>query len=79
MVVSFGMSLPPTIFQQAMESVLQVLSGVWVYLDNMQVSGSTVKEHFNHLDSVLCKFKASCFTLKERNACVYGTSCRVPW
>ena len=76
-VVLFGMALTPAIFQQTMETLLQGLSGVCAYLDNMQVSGSTVKEHENHLDSVLCKFNASCFTLKERKVCVYGTSCRV--
>ena len=65
-VVSFGMALRLAIFQQTMESLLQGSSGVCVYLDKIQVSGSLDKKHLNHLDSLLCKFNASYFTFKEK-------------
>ena len=71
-VVSFGIASVPPIFQQTMESLLQGLSGVYAYLDNMQVSWSTVKKHLNHLDAEFCKFNASCFIYqRKKSVCLW--------
>ena len=49
----FGVSSAPGIFQRVMESLLQGLPGMIVYIDDILIAGSSVKEHLKRLDNVL--------------------------
>ena len=49
----YGVSSTPGIFQRVMESVLQGIPGVMVYLNNILVAGKNEEEHLNILDVVL--------------------------
>ena len=49
----FGVSAAPAVFQRCMENLFQGCKGMSVYLDDLLVAGSTVKEHLENLDKVL--------------------------
>ena len=49
----FGISSAPGIFQRVMESLLQGIPGVIVYLDDILVTGSSEEEHLRALEQVL--------------------------
>ena len=49
----FGVASAPAIFQRTMDSLLQGLPHVCVYLDDILVTGSTDEEHTKTLDQVL--------------------------
>ena len=49
----FGVSAAPAIFQRVMESLLQGIDGVVVYLDDILVMGRTDEEHLATLEKVL--------------------------
>ena len=49
----FGISSAPVIFQRIMESLLQGIPGVVVYLDDILVAGSSTEEHLQRLKEVL--------------------------
>ena len=61
----FGISSAPAIFQRAMESLLQDLPGVVVYLDDMLVTGPNKEEHLKNLDKVMDRLKLAGVTLKQ--------------
>ena len=50
----FGVSVAPTIFQRTMETILQGLLGVCVYLDDILISGKSNEEHLVNLSTVHC-------------------------
>ena len=72
----FGVSSAPGIFQRVMDSILQNIPGVVVYLDDILVTGLTEEAHLASLKEVLtrlekaglrlnkakCKFMESCVT-----------------
>ena len=43
----FGVSSAPGIFQRVMDSLMQGLPGVTVYIDDILVAGATVEEHLS--------------------------------
>ena len=68
----FGISSAPSIFQRTMETMLQEIKGVLVYIDDILVTGPTIEEHLSTLDKVLEKLgraglslnKPKCFFLQ---------------
>ena len=49
----FGISSAPAIFQCCMDSLLQGIPRVSVYLDDILITGSTMDEHLQNLEAVL--------------------------
>ena len=49
----FGISSAPGIFQRVIESVLQGIDGVVIYLDDILITGPTEKDHLKSLEEVL--------------------------
>ena len=68
----FGISSAPSIFQRTMETLLQGIKGVLVYIDDILITGPTIEEHLSTLDKVLEKLgganlrlnKPKCFFLQ---------------
>ena len=66
----FGIASAPAIFQRTMETVLQGLPCVCVYLDDILVTGASEKEHLEHLKLVLQKLEDVGLRLK-RSKCQF--------
>ena len=49
----FGVASSPAIFQRTMDTLLQGIEGVSVYLDDILVTGPTEEEHLKTLERVL--------------------------
>ena len=63
--LSFGISSAPGIFQKAMESLLQGIGHVTVYIDDILITGETESDHMQSLEEVLkCLVKAG-FRVKK--------------
>jgi len=61
----FGVSSAPSIFQKTMESLLQGIKGVSVYIDDILISGPTIEEHLHTLDLVLAKLAVAGLKLNK--------------
>ena len=67
----YGVVSAPAIFQRVMDTILQGLSGVICYIDDILVTGSNDAEHLQNLERVLKRLhqyglrlkKAKCFFL----------------
>lgn len=53
----FGISLAPVIFQRVIESILQQIEGVVVYLDDILITGKSKKAHLITLDEIELGFE----------------------
>ncbi|KAL5473475.1 hypothetical protein EMCRGX_G027964 [Ephydatia muelleri] len=53
----FGVSSAPALFQRAMDSILQGLSGVVCYIDDILVTGANTEEHFANLGKVFFRLR----------------------
>ena len=63
----FGVASIPAIFQRTMESLLQGLPMVCVYIDDIIISGKTLEEHLHNLNEVLqCLESAGLHLNKEK-------------
>ena len=63
----FGVASAPAIFQRIMESLLQGIPHVTVYLDDVLVSGSSEEEHLGNLQEVLSRLeKAGCRVKRDK-------------
>ena len=49
----FGVAFAPAVFQCIMDNILQGLSGVCTYLDDILVTGKTADKHIKNLNAVL--------------------------
>ena len=65
----FGVSSAPGIFQRTMESLLQDIPGVVVYLDDILITGANDQDHLANLELVLDRLEKSGLRLK-RSKCL---------
>ena len=61
----FGVSSAPAIFQRTMESILQGLDRVAVYIDDILITGRSEEEHLRVLDEVLQRLEKAGMRLKK--------------
>ena len=61
----FGVSSAPAVFQKAMDTILQGLSRVICYLDDILVTGSSEEEHLRNLSEVLARLSKHGLRLKR--------------
>ena len=61
----FGVSAAPAVFQRCMENLFQGCKGVSIYLNDLLVTGATVKEHLKNLDKVLGTMATAGLTLNQ--------------
>lgn len=59
----FGLNAAPEIFQKVMESMLEGLDGVIVFIDDIGVIGKTKEEHDRNLHALLTRLKQNHATL----------------
>ena len=61
----FGVSSAPAIFQRTMETLLQGLQHVCVYLDDILITGRSQQEHLKNLEEVLQRLEEARMRLKQ--------------
>ena len=61
----YGVSSAPGIFQRVMESVLQGIPGIMVYLDDILVAGKDEEQHLKRLEVVLQRLQDAGLRLKD--------------
>ncbi len=61
----FGVASAPALFQKSMDFILQGVSGVICYIDDILVTGSSDKEHLQHLDQALERLQSRRMRLKQ--------------
>ena len=69
--IPFGITSAPSIFQRAMDSLVQGLPRVSPYLDDILVSGVDEEDHLNNLYKVLQSLDSAGLTFKK-SKCVFG-------
>ena len=69
----FGVSSAPGIFQRAMESLLQGIPNIAIYLDDILISGTSEEEHLKTLEIVLGRLQDAGLKLK-RDKCLFMRS-----
>ena len=62
----FGISSAPGIFQRVMESLLQGIKGVVVYLDDILITGASEEAHLQTLDEVLSRLEKAGLRVKGK-------------
>jgi hypothetical protein len=70
----FGLTNAPSVFMAAMNDVLQGLSFVSVYLDDILIFSKSPEEHISHVETVLKKIKEHGFFLKLSKCDFFQTS-----
>ena len=67
----FGVASAPSMFQRIMETILQGLPGVSVYIDDILVTEKTLEDHVQNLEVVLTRLEKAGLRLNEKNASFY--------
>ena len=62
----FGVTSAPSIFQHVMENLLQGITRVCIYLNNILVTGATDQEHLANLAQVLSRLQSAGMRLKQQ-------------
>ena len=62
----FGVASAPAIFQRVMETLLQGIAGVCVYLDDILVTEKSETEHLHNLTQVLNRLQTAGMRLKQQ-------------
>ena len=60
----FGVASAPSIFQRTIESILQGIPRVTVYIDDILITGTTQEEHLRNLEEVLSRLEKANIRLK---------------
>ena len=66
----YGISSAPALFQRTMETLLQGIPGLCVFLDDIIITGKSKKEHLAHLQEVLHRLSDAGLRLK-RQKCTF--------
>jgi hypothetical protein len=61
----FGVASAPAVFQRTMEILMQGIPQVFVYIDDILITGKTEEEHMQHLKTVLEKLEKAGMRLKQ--------------
>ena len=59
------MASAPAIFQKVMDTILQGISGVICYIDDILVTGASEDEHLHNLEEVLKRLQSHGIRLKK--------------
>ena len=70
----FGISSAPSIFQKIMESILQGVPHVSVYIDDILLTGTTREEHLLTLETVLSRLQQAGLKLKRSKCSFFASS-----
>ena len=69
----FGVAAAPSIFQRLIESLLQDLPRVAVYIDDIIVAGTSVDDHLANLEKVMAHLLSAGLTVRK-SKCVFAAS-----
>ena len=70
----FGISVAPGIFQRVMDNILQGILGIMVYLDDILITGPTVSEHLQSLETVLERLAKAGLHIKKNKCTIMSSS-----
>ena len=70
----FGISFAPGIFQRTMESLLQNIPSVVVYIDDILIRGASEEEHLGNPEQVLSRLEAAGLRLKKNKCTLMAES-----
>jgi len=68
----------PAIFQHAMDTLLQRVTNVICYIDDLLVTGETDEEHLQHLES-FSAIEGTRDSFEAREVCILTVRSRIPW
>ena len=75
----YRISSAPGNFQRVINNLLQGLSGVVVYLDNILVTGVMEEEHLSTLEKVLGWLETSGLSVKKKEVSLHSLIYNLPW
>ena len=70
----YGVSSAPGIFQRTMETLLQGIQSVVVYIDDILITGATEEEHLQALDEVLHRLERAGLRLNKTKCVLMASS-----
>ena len=71
--LSFEVNSVPSIFQRVMENLLQGLKHVYVYIDDVLVTGTIEAEHIANVEKLLKRLQTAGMKLKLKKMHVFST------
>ena len=70
----FGVVSAPAVFLRAMDSILQVMSHVICYIDDILITGTTVADHDSNLEELLKRLQEHGIRLKQEKCSFFKDS-----